>query len=207
MGYCDNDNLKIMKGLSIFIFLFATLSCRYFDTKDVRDYYCTINPDSLNYGSYYKVGKYDIEVPFSNEPIKSLNNESDKIFNLNYRSLFVCRQDTIILGLGIYGFNDNSVKMDSFKFLSLMRLSQRALLSRQYNGLLINSDSSYFHNRYCFNDKYNLSLLYQGREHKQLYYSKIFSYKNLIVNLYAFTPMNDSCKIIVDGFYQKIRIN
>lgn len=191
-------------GLSILFFIISLISCK---PGGPTDYYNTINCDSINFGNYYKLGQYGIEAPFSKEPVKSMDNENDKVFNVQYRSLFIYRKDTLILGVGIYKIKDKLVKIDSLKLLDLMRNSQRFLVEKQYRGHLINSDTGYFQGRYCINDKYNINILFLGVEHKQNYYTKSFNYNNLIVNLFAITPRNDSCKIIVDGFFKKIKTN
>lgn len=165
---------------------------------------CRAQTKVSEFGEYYKIKNYNISVPFAGQPNISPTQSNDFLSFVSYQYAYPKPGDDIN---NLYGVDVLKLKYDTLFKTDQLKVEFAAgqfklMYEKVFGGQLISEKSTDYHGAYGFYQKVKLNTSSLGEFYIQALY---FTYKDLVIRMYTFTPLKNEDNKKIKDFYETIK--
>lgn len=166
---------------------------------------CQTQTKKSNFGTYYKIDKYNIEIPFAGQPHISPKQDNGVLTYVSYQYAFPRPEDDINL---LYGIDICELKIDTMFKNQNLKIEYIAGMfkltyEKIFNGTLIKEESTDYHGSYGYKQKIKVSIPNVGDVYVQ---SLLLPYKDIVIRMYSFTPIANEDNQKISDFFDSIKL-
>lgn len=166
---------------------------------------CQAQDKKLNFGKYYKIGEYGIQVPFNDRPNISPKQENDICKLISYQYAYPKPIDDInyLYGIDVCYIKKDTLSSDKNSKVDFLVNNRKAMYETVHGGHLIKQEKFDYHGEYSIRQKIKVSVPDIGDTYITSLY---FLHDGLIIRLYAFSAdENDNNRM--NDFFDAIKYN
>lgn len=156
------------------------------------------------FGKYYKIGQYDIHVPFAEQPHISPGQENEFVKTISYQYAYPKIGDDLN---NLYGIDVIKVKVDT-AFHSLdTRINfveglMKVVYETIFKGKIVAEEKGNYRGSYCIRLKVKININNIG----EVFMNSIFvPCDKLVLRIYTFTPIGNDGNRRINDFFDSVK--
>ena len=159
-----------------------------------------------NFGKYYKIGEYNVQVPFANQPNISPIQENEICKLTSYQYSFPKPEDDIndLYGIEICQLKNSNMFPDTLSKIDFLVNNRRTMYQNVHGGTFIKQDKENFRGQYAIRQKIKVNVPNVGEDYITSLY---FLHDNLLIRLFVITPINEADNEKIDNYFETIKFN
>ncbi|MEO9257061.1 MAG: hypothetical protein ABI207_01690 [Crocinitomicaceae bacterium] len=165
---------------------------------------CQSQDEKSIFGKYYKIGKYNVLVPFHDQPHVSPIQENEQAKVINYTYAYPTPEDDIndSYGIEICQLKDKSLFSDTYSKIDFLVNKRKEMFQTVHGGELIKQEEDKFKGQFAIRQKIKINIPDVGEDFITSLY---FIHDDLIIRLFVITPVNDDGNKKITEFFESIK--